>query len=108
MSDTSIVEPRAPLGVGAIISESFSILFKNLVPIAVICIVPIILSFIASGAMLGFDVILGGAEPDFLNMGTGLIVAYVANTILSLVIYGLLIAMLVQLAYDAKLGRPLN
>lgn len=109
MSDTGMTEPRAPLGVGAIVSESFSILFKNLVPIAVVSIIPIVLSIVLSGMLMGFDAVLGGGpDPENIDDLNGYFVGLGIASLVGIILYGIIIATLVQLAYDAKLGRPLN
>jgi len=107
MTDTSLSAPHQPLGVGKIISESFSLLFGNIVAVALAAFVPILFSLILSGMMLGFDVALGGGEPeDFLNGNIWWFMGL--NMLISMVIYGIVTALIVQLAYDAKAGRGTN
>jgi len=93
-----------PLGVGSIISESFSILFKNIVTVMILGFFPTLLTLVIGGLLMGWGVALGGAEPDFTAEGVGF--GFVVAIILQVGIYGMIIALLVQMAYNAKLGRP--
>lgn len=94
------------LGVGSIVGESFSILFKNFITVLMLAFVPTLLGLIFSGLTMGWEATLGmsdpnfGAQPNWAAMALGYIV--------QMVIYGLTTALLVQFAYDAKLGRQVN
>ncbi|MBY6068987.1 hypothetical protein KUW17_19755 [Leisingera aquaemixtae] len=106
MSSTADIDGRMSLGVGAIVGESFSIFFKHLVPVTLMALVPSLLSLLASGAMIGVDVVFGTALPDFsTSFGVGL---WVMALVLQIAFYSLTAALLVQLAYDAKLGRTIQ
>ncbi len=107
MSDTSTSPAHQKLGVGAIVGESFSILFGNLIPIAIACFVPIVIGLLVSGLLIGMPVALGMEDPNFLG-GTSVIIGFIASTLFQVVVYGVIIAVLVQLAYDAKLSRPIS
>lgn len=104
MTDATATTIRQPLGVGSIVSESFSILFRNLIPVAMTCVVPILVGLIVSGFIIGFPAALGMADPEF--FGPNAVLLFILSTVLQLVFYGIVVASLVQLAYDAKLGRP--
>lgn len=106
MTDTTPNMEHPPLGVGQIISESFSILFGNIVAVAVAAFVPLLFMIILSGLTLGFSVSLGAevADPTAVNF----LPLILLNTLISVVIYGVVSAIIVQLAYDAKLGRGTN
>lgn len=99
-------QTRMPLGVGKIISESFSILFKNIIYVMMLGFVPLVILLVISGVFLGWGVALGSGEPDFFT-GSAVIV-FILLLLFQLAIYGILIAMLVQMAYDAKLSRPIT
>lgn len=103
MSDTNTNPSHVPLGFGQIISESFSLLFGNIVAVAVAAFIPILIALSVSGGLMGFDIMFGTAEPDVLAEGLGGIM--VVTTLISLAIYGIVTAIIVQLAYDAKAGR---
>lgn len=106
MTDTTPTLEKPPLGVGQILSETFSLLFGNIVAVAFAAFVPILISIVIGGMLLGFDVALGATEPDFV---TGNIwPAFAINILVSLAIYGVVTAIIVQLAYDAKAGRGTN
>lgn len=94
------------LGVGSIIGESFSIFFRKIITILMIAIVPSAIAFLLSGTLQGWDVMTGASLPDFSS--TSYIVSYVASLVIGMAIFGMIIAMMVQFAYDAKLGRPAN
>ncbi len=106
MTDTSPNMQHPPLGVGQILSESFSLLFGNIVAIAVAAFIPLLFMIILSGMTLGFSVSLGAevADPTAANF----LPLILLNTLISVVIYGIVSAIIVQLAYDAKLGRGTN
>lgn len=105
MTDT-FVPTRMPLGVGDIVSESFSLLFRNFVAVMLLAFVPTLAGLALSAMLTSWPVALGLEEPIFL---TGWDLVPFGFTIIGqLVIYGLTTALLVQLAYDAKLQRPLQ
>ncbi|WP_057462340.1 hypothetical protein [Pseudovibrio sp. POLY-S9] len=106
MTSTTDIGSRMSLGVGAIIGESFSIFFRNLISIALMALVPSMLSLLASSALVGLDVALGTADPEFsTSFGFG---AWGMAIVLQISFYSLTTALLVQLAYDAKLGRRIQ
>ncbi|KIC41143.1 membrane protein [Ruegeria sp. ANG-R] len=94
------------LGVGNIVGESFSILFKNLIAVILLALAPTLLSSLIAGMMVGADVALGVEEPDFSTSSS--LANWMLTIILQIVFYALATALLVQLAYDSKLGRPLQ
>lgn len=106
MTDATMAQPKAPLGVGSIIGESFSILFGHILQIVLIAFVPTLIGFLISGLLTGFDVALGVQEPDFSNPGAGIGTA--VTFVINMVVYAITTALLVQLAYDAKLSRPIQ
>ena len=106
MSTTADIDSKMPLGVGSIIGESFSILFKHFIPVLVMAIIPNALALLIGGALVGVGVTMGTAEPDF-SSSIG-VTSWVVVFVLQIVCYGLTTALLVQLAYDAKLGRSVQ
>ena len=106
MSHTSDTAPRVPLGVGALVSESFSILFGKFAPVLIVALVPTVLSLLVSGLLIGFGATIGLDQPDLAAPGAGF--AFVLTTLAQIAFYSLTTALLVQLAYDAKLGRPIQ
>lgn len=95
--------PSAPLGVGAIVGESFSILFGNFLKVMILGFVPTLLSLLISGVLIGWGATLGMADPGLIAPAaiTGFIISLIAQVGL----YGLTIGLLVLFAYDAKQGR---
>ena len=109
MTDTSKpTQNKPPLGFGQIVSESFSLLFGNIVAIAVAAIVPSILMIVLSGMTIGFGLTFGIETVDPAALPQNLVWATVVNSVISLVVYGIISALIVQIAYDAKLGKGTN
>jgi len=106
MTDTTMVQHKAPLGVGSIIGESFSILFGKFIQVILIGFVPTLLGFLISGAINGFNVALGIEPQDF--SGPGSVVGSILAFVINMVVYAITTALLVQLAYDAKLSRSVQ
>ncbi len=104
---SSTPQAGAPLGVGAIVSESFSILGKNFLSVVILAFLPTLVGSLVAGGLMGWGVMLGTEAPQGDNVAQILIPALL-SLIVQLVVYGLATALLVQLAYDAKLGRPLR
>jgi len=106
MTDATTAQPKAPLGAGSIIGESFSILFGHIIQIILIAFVPTLIGFLISGLLSGFEVALGQQPQDFSNPGAGIGMA--VSFLINMVVYAITTALLVQLAYDAKLSRPIK
>ena len=106
MTSTPTPAAKTPLGVGGIVSNSFSILFGNLIPVMIVAFIPSLIGLIFSVMTNGVGLTLGvdtGAPVSFASpvlIGLGVVV--------QLALQGLIIALLVQLAYDAKLGQPIT
>lgn len=103
MSYTSTVPGGTALGVGSIVSESFSILMRNLVSVVVLALVPTLIGYAISGLLVGWGPALGVADPVFTSAGD--FIPFGLSMVAQIVTYGVTTALLVQLAYDAKLGR---
>lgn len=94
---------RAPLGAGAIIGDSFSIFFSKFGKILALAFLPTLVGLVISGMLSGWGATLGLEDPDF-SSGAA-ITGFVLGIVISMAFYGLTIALLVLLAYDAKQGR---
>lgn len=105
MTDTSTAMPKAPLGVGKIISESFSILFSNIVKVVILGFVGAFIGYLITGALVGFDVAAGQVDPVAVQDPGSFFAGFGVSFVITIVIYSLITAMIIQLAYDAKLGR---
>lgn len=106
MSETADTSPHIPLGIGNLIGDSFSILFRNFVPVVLISFVPTLIGLLISGSLIGFEAVIGfedtvGTDAD--NPGLQLL-----TSLVDMVVYSVTTAFLVQLAYDAKLQRPMR
>lgn len=106
MTDATAVQPNAPLGVGSLLGESFSILFGNFIKVFIVAFVPTLLGVLISALFNGLDVAVGLAEPNFAEPGAG--IAFALAMIANIAVYSLTTALLIQLAYDAKLNRPIH
>lgn len=106
MSDAAPPTLNAPLGVGNIVSESFSILGKHFVSTLALVIIPTLLGLVVSVALIGFGATTGqgGFEIGFNFSWTPIIV----GLLIQFIIGGLTTALLIQLAYDVKLQRQTN
>jgi hypothetical protein len=107
MSYSANVQTGAPLGVGAIVSESFSILMKHFVSVVILAFVPTLVGNLVSGGLIGWGVMLGTQAPQG-DSAAQIFIPIMLSVAVQLVVYGLATALLVQLAYDAKLDRPLR
>lgn len=106
MSSSTTNISGAALGVGAIVSESFSILFRNIFSVMLLSLVPTLLTIVISGMLNGFDVALGVGQPEV--GGSGYFVRFGLSMVAQLALGGVTTALLVQMAYDAKLNRPIQ
>lgn len=105
MSDVAPPAPNTPLGVGNIVSESFSILGKHFVSVLLLGLVPTLIGVIISGLTIGWGLTLGTGEID-VSQGFNW-VPIVANVLLQICITAITTALLIQLAYDAKLNKKI-
>lgn len=105
MTGSGAGQAKQPLGVGGLIGDSFSILFRKFVTVMSLSAGPMVLAFLASGFLIGWGLTLQGDAADFTDVGSGFWTRYAITIVVQLAIYGITTALLVQLAYDAKLGR---
>ncbi len=102
MSDSSVNPSGVSLGVGTIIGDSFSIFFGNIFAVMILGFVPTFIGVGLSDQFAGASVNQGGPELQVNWFGFALLI------LVQMVTYGVTIALMVQLAYDAKLNRPLR
>ncbi|MEM9144906.1 MAG: hypothetical protein AAGC57_01825 [Pseudomonadota bacterium] len=102
MSLSTDQAPKASLGVGALISDSFSVFFSKIIHILVLGFVPALAGLVISGFVQGWGITVGLETPA---PGDFAVVPLFLSLILQLAVYGIGVAMLVLLAYDAKQGR---
>jgi hypothetical protein len=100
MSDSSTPAQRAPLGVGSIIGDAFSIMLKRFPAVFVLAFVPTVIAILLSGLLVGFGAALGQTE------ASGTILTNLLSIIVNFITNALITGLLVQLAYDIKLQRP--
>lgn len=104
MTDANIQGAKAPLGVGDIISSSFSIIFGNFWKVFLLGFVGAFLGFIVNAIFLGFGVASGTGDIN-VTEPSGMAIGIIVSMVINMAVYGLVTALLIQLAYDAKLGR---
>lgn len=104
-------QPKLPLGVGTIIAQSFSILFRNFFRVFLAGVVPSVLGYIiplalvaSIGSLSTFQQLQLQPEEAF----TRVAILGTVWTFLQIAVYAITAALLVQLAYDAKLSRPVR
>ncbi|MEP1610769.1 MAG: hypothetical protein ABJL72_02490 [Roseobacter sp.] len=103
MTDAHAQTPKIPLGVGAIISNGFSILFKNFPKVLALGFIGALIVFLSDFLLLGANKTLSFGDPSTSepsNVG-----AFLASLVITILVYSLTSALFIQLAYDAKLGR---
>ncbi|MET1415956.1 hypothetical protein ABVF61_27045 [Roseibium sp. HPY-6] len=103
MTDAQDSEPKIPLGVGTLIADSFSILFRHIIPVVVIGFIPSLFGVLLGGYLVGFEAVLGLEETSASSGGASALIS-----LIDLVVYSITTAFMVQLAYDAKLRRPVR
>lgn len=104
MSDSSY--QNAPLGIGAILSESASLLLSNFLAACGIALIPIAIGALISAAAFGVDMALGQNPAP--SIDSSFFISFGLSFLIQLIAYSLATAMLVSFAYDVKLGRPKN
>lgn len=103
MVDVSTVQPRQPLGITTLLGDSFAIFFSNFFKAYLLAFGPTLVGLILSGALIGFGTLAGTSLPDF--DGTSIAIAVFLVILIQFVVYAVTTALLVQLAYDAKMNR---
>lgn len=106
MTSIPTTEPKTSLGVGGIVSNSFSILFRNIIAVMIVAFIPSFFAMLFSVMTNGVGMTLGVAPDEALGIGSPTMI--IAGVVVQFAIQGLTIALLVQLAYDAKLGQPIT
>ncbi len=99
MTDHSADQHHQPLGIGDIVGDTFTILTGNIPAILMLACLPSLISLALIGLLFGEGYLTGAIGPEQSGVSTLLV------TIISLAAYGVTAALLVQMAYDAKLGH---
>ncbi len=106
MTDTTFDDTRAPLGVGQIVGDTFSILFRKLPAILILGFIPALIQILIVSLLPGQIGSQLAAGETFEFDGSSFAVAFAVAFLLSLLTSSIVTAMIVQLSYDAKLSRP--
>ncbi|MEM9780975.1 MAG: hypothetical protein AAF899_00725 [Pseudomonadota bacterium] len=104
MTDTVTAAPATPLGVGAIISETFSIFARCFVPCMIAILGPSLVVFALSLVLVGAPITDFDDPGAIAGPGFGDVIV----NILSLLAASLSIAIVVRIVYDTKLGKQPN
>jgi len=105
LTDPGFAQTKPPLGVGSIIGDSFSILFRKFLTVMVLSSGPLIIGLAISGLLVGWQVTLNGEIDPASFTGGGFWAKWGVSMVVQMAIYGITTALLVQLAYDAKLDQ---
>ncbi|WP_428674304.1 hypothetical protein [Roseibium sp.] len=106
MTEIAISGPaRLPLGIGSIIGDTFSIFFRRFLAVTFIALIPNVIGILLSAWSVGLSAVVGMEKPDFSGIDT---IPYTISMIVDVAVYAVATALLVQLAYDAKLQRPVR
>ena len=106
MTNTTNPQSDAPLGVGSLIGDSFTILFRHFLTVVLLAVVPTLIGLTVSGMLVGLDTALGFNQPETTDVTA--FTPLLISILVQFVVYGLTSGLLVQMAYDAKLERPLQ
>lgn len=107
MSQTDIQEAKPPLGVFAIILDSFSILFRNFWKFIPIGLVAVLLATILKIPFIGFENAIGIGELDATNEGA-MTFSFPASSVIDWIFYVVISALFIRIAFDVKLDRSNN
>ena len=103
MADTATSDVHAPFGVGAVLSDTFSIFFRKIHIVILLGFIPALIDVIVNTYAWDTDFeAVPGVEFDWATFSSTFVVAL----LISSVAISLTSAMVIQLAYDAKSGRP--
>ncbi|KZM51008.1 hypothetical protein [Labrenzia sp. OB1] len=97
-------QPRLPLSVGTLISDSFAVFFHHIVVVCLIGLVPMLLGQVLPDLVLGYYTGFGEIGSDAFDT----ILLPLVMTFLLLAVYSITTAILVQLACDDQLGRQIR
>lgn len=107
MSDTAL--PKTPFGVTGVLGETFSTFGKKFPYVLILCFIPMIFSLGMSVLVFGPELALGQATGDPADPFAGVdLVGFAVTYILQIIATALATAMMVLLAYDARIGRPVR
>ncbi|MEM6461684.1 MAG: hypothetical protein AAF724_07200 [Pseudomonadota bacterium] len=105
MAQTSAGPQYEPLGIGEIISETFARLIQNFLNVLILGGIPALVSLVLTWLLVGAAFVTGevSEDPAAFQAGVGFSVFLVS--VISIVLTAVAMALVVQLAYDTKLGR---
>ncbi|WP_118132924.1 hypothetical protein [Oceanicella sp. SM1341] len=102
-------EARPPLGVGGIIGEAFGILSRRFVALVLLALVPVLVGAVIQYAVLSPMMVMGEPGNPEAMMESGAIGFGIAlNFIVGVLVPTVVTALVVQAAFDTRLGRPLE
>ena len=107
MSDTAMPSAKLPLGVGSILGESFSLYFRNFLPMTLVALIPVVVGIFINFVVIGVDQ-QAALATDPGALPTGLFVQLAISGVIGLILWGFSVAAITRLAYDAKVGNPVS
>lgn len=105
MTDTVGETSKMPLGVGRVVGDTFSILFRKLPVIILLGFIPALVQLLIVGVLPAQSAspVTAGNEVAF--SGATFLIAFLLSFLVTLATSSIVTAMIVQLSYDAKLNR---
>ena len=100
------METKPPLGVGGIVGESFSLLFRRFGIFFLLAFIPALISTGISVLYNGTSMFESPEDPSAALEAMTDPVGIALTFVLPMIIYGFSTALIVCAAYDTKLGRP--
>lgn len=107
MSDRS-VEPQESLEIGNILGDTFETLKGNFVAVLILGGIPALVSFLLTWMLFGAAFVTGEFAEEPASLPTNIFLSVFLLSFLSMAIYGVALALCVQLAHDFKFGQPIE
>lgn len=107
VSDT----PRTPLGVGSIVGQSVSVFFRRIILFVLLAFVPILAMVLLLVSMVGLDIEAAVVDRMTIPPGeqsAGILWLVGAFVVIGNAVFVLVLAVMVQAAYDTKLHRSIR
>lgn len=97
--------PHQPIGVGALVGQSFSMMLRHPLPVLGPAFLVSLLAILLTGVLAGFEAALDLGEQAF---GETSFFADLTSALFDLAAFAIIAAFLAQLAHDARLDRALR
>lgn len=108
MSETSVERQHEPLGIGNIVSETFAMLTGNIPAVLILGGIPSLVSLLLTWLLFGAGFATGDFSEDPAGLPANFGLNFVLFTVISLAVSAVAMALIVQLACDAKAGQTVQ